>query len=124
MKKLFIFMVALLATVALQAQTVNDVPLSELDAEYVMIVGTGKFMSNKVTIHLDFGQETKFFGGDKEQKLLDENGKKLVLNSMIDALNFMNKFGYDFVNAYVVTSEKGMGGTQNVYHWILRKQRQ
>jgi hypothetical protein len=123
MKKLFIFTVALLATVVLQAQTVNDVPLSELDAEYVMIVGTGKFMSNKVAIQLDFGQETKFFGGGKEQKLLDENGKKLELNSMIDALNFMSKFGYDFVNAYVITSEKGMGGTQNVYHWILRKQR-
>jgi len=121
MKKILILLCVLFAVSSMQAQTVNGIPLSELDVEYVMIVGTGKFMSNKVTIELDFGQHTKFFGGGKEQRLLDENGKKLELNSMIDALNFMSKFGYKFVNAYVITSEKGIGGTQNVYHWILQK---
>jgi hypothetical protein len=123
-KKFFILMCFLFAISSMQAQTVNDIPLSELDAEYVMIVGTGKFLSNKVSIELDFGQKTKYFGGGKEQKLLDENGKKLELNSMIDALNFMTQFGYEFVNAYVITVDKGLGGAQNVYHWVLRKKRQ
>ncbi|MDR2127252.1 MAG: hypothetical protein LBP63_10540 [Prevotellaceae bacterium] len=117
--QLLFSLVALFAIFGLQAQTVNDIPLSELDAEYVMIVGTGKFLSNKVTVKLDFGQKTKYWGGGKEQKLLDENGKKLELNSMIDALNFMQRFGYEFVNAYVITSDKG-----DVFHWILRKKRE
>lgn len=115
MKKILLLVLAVLTINNMQAQTVNGIPLSELDAEYVMIVGTGKVLSNKVTIELDFGQKTKFWGSGKEQRLLDENGKKIELNSMIDALNFMNKFGYEFVNAYVSTQD------QDVYHWILRK---
>ena len=121
MKKILLLCVLFVAF-GMQAQTVNDVPLSELDAEYVMIVGTGKFLSNKVTVKLDFGQKTKYWSS-KEQRLLDENGKKLELNSMIDALNFMNQFDYEFVNAYAITSDKDLS-TQNVYHWILRKKRQ
>jgi hypothetical protein len=34
---------------------------------------------------------------------------------MIDALNFMSKNGFEFVNAYAITM-----GNQNVYHYLLR----
>lgn len=98
-----------------QKATVNGVPLSEIDVQYVRIVGTAKFLSTKVTIQIDFGQEDKFFSGADTQ-ILDGNGQLLTLNSMIDALNFMSKNGYDYVDAYVITV-----GNQNVYHYLLKK---
>lgn len=79
---------------------------------YCEIVGTSKFMSNKVTVALDFGQFNKF-GSD--QRLRDEEGKPIVFNSMVDAMNWMGADGWQFMQAYAVT----MGST-NVYHWLLR----
>jgi hypothetical protein len=37
---------------------------------------------------------------------------------MIDALNFMTKNGYEFVQAYALVLSN-----QNVYHYLLRKKR-
>jgi len=44
------------------------------------------------------GKKTKFFS-TKDTQVVDEDGKLLTLNSMIDALNFMSKNGYEFVEA-------------------------
>lgn len=101
---------------SLHSQTVNDIPLSDIDVEYVQIVGTSKILSTKVFIEIDFGQRTKFFSSGKETIIKDSLGKAVDFNSMIDALNFMSENGYDFVNAYAITV-----GNQNVYHYLLRK---
>ena len=98
------------------SQTVNGASLKELDAEHILIVGTAKMLSNKVTITIDFGQENKFFNAKDDGRITDESGKPLVLNSMIDALNFLSKYGYEFVDAYSVTLQGS-----NVYHWLMRK---
>jgi uroporphyrinogen-III synthase len=76
-------------------------------------------MSTKLTIQIDFGQRTKFFSAGKETILKDEEGKALDFNSMIDALNFMSQNGFEFVNAYAITL-----GSQNVYHYILKKKKE
>jgi hypothetical protein len=101
------------------SQTVNDIPLKEIDVEYIQIVGTSKLMSTKLIIQIDFGQRTKFFSGGKETMLKDELGKALDFNSMIDALNFMAQNGFEFVNAYTITV-----ANQNVYHYILKKKKE
>ncbi|MCX6234198.1 MAG: hypothetical protein NT175_05650 [Bacteroidetes bacterium] len=81
---------------------------------YCEIVGQSKMLSNKVTIEIDFGQKTKFF---ENRKLKDPvTGNPVVFNSMIDALNFMGKDGWEFVQAYLI-------GESNVYvyHFLLKK---
>lgn len=118
MKKLIIA-AALIATTGMFAQTVNDVPLKDIDTEYVQIVGTSKMLSTKLNINIDFGQKTKLFSSGKETQLKDSEGKKIDFNSMVDALNFMSENGYYFVNAYTVTASG-----QNVYHYILRKDKE
>lgn len=100
------------------AQTVNDVPIKDVDVEYIQIVGTSKLLSNKVTIEIDFGQENKFWSA-KDTQVKDENGKLVVFNSMIDALNFMSKNGYEFVDAYAITISN-----QNVYHYMMKKSKE
>ena len=114
MKKLLPFFAFIFSFIA-HAQTVNEIPLKDIDVEYVQIVGRSKLLSTKLTIEIDFGQKTKFFSSGKETIVKDDNGEKMIFNSMIDALNFMTKNGFEFVNAYAITEDG-----QNVYHYLLR----
>lgn len=83
---------------------------------YCELLGTGRIFSNKVTVSVDFGQYTSFWKSYSNQFLVDENGKKIKFNSMVDAMNYMGRLGWEFEQAYVITH-----GNQNVYHWLLSK---
>lgn len=83
---------------------------------YAELLGTQKLLSTKVTITVDFGQAKNIW---KDNRLKDEiTGKVQVINSMVDALNYMGEDGWEFVQAYIVTI-----GQQNVYHWLLKKKK-
>jgi hypothetical protein len=119
MKKLILTLMLFFAIQNLTfSQSVNGVQFKDIDVEYVQIVGTKKPFTQKVFIEIDFGQENKLFS-NRDTRIVDEKGINLIFNSMIDALNFMNKNGYDFVTAYTVTI-----GDQNVYHYLLKKRKQ
>lgn len=92
---------------------VNGIDVNSLDIEYVEIVANGTFLSMKVVVSLYYGQPLAF--GDR-QIIKDANGTAPRFNGVIDTLNFMHKNGWEFVNAYTVTT-----GNQNVYHYILRR---
>lgn len=96
------------------SQTVNDVPIADIDAEYIRIVGSGKIFSSKVNVQLEFGQHDKLFSDNTTVR--DENDKPVEFNSMVDALNFMDENGYEFLTAYAITM-----GNRNVYHYLMRK---
>ena len=116
MRKLFLILtLTILGFNYSHSQSVNNIPLKDIDVDYVQIVGTSKVMSNKVTIEIDFGQHDKLFKS-KDTQMLDENGKKIKFNSMIDALNFMSDNGYEFIDANAFVH-----GGQNVYHFMLKK---
>ena len=83
------------------------------------IVGTGNITGTKVKVEIDFGQAKSFWGQHKDRFLVDEKGNKIKFNSMVDAMNYMAKFGWVFEQAYVIT-EKGISD-QNVYHFLLSK---
>jgi len=80
---------------------------------YCQIVGQGRLLSNRVDISIDYGQKAGIF---TDKRLRDEDGKVIVFNSMVDAMNFMGADGWEFVQAYVITT-----GNANVYHWLLKK---
>lgn len=82
---------------------------------YCELVGQQKLLSTKCTVQVDFGQN-QF----QNNKLVDENGKKLTFNSMVDAMNFMGELGWEFEQAYIVTIGSGTSA-QNVYHWLLSR---
>ena len=98
------------------SQTINGKEIKNIDVEFVQIVGTSKLLRKKVTIQIDFGQHTKFFSKTKDTQIVGKDGKPISFNSMIDALNFMNESGYNFVQAYAFAV-----GNQNVYHYLLQK---
>ncbi|WP_326982717.1 hypothetical protein VUJ46_21595 [Chryseobacterium sp. MYb264] len=105
MKKI-VFLIALFCTLFTYAQIAPKFVYAE-------IVGESRFLSNKVTISIDYGQATSFF---ENNKVKNEDGSNKKFNSMVDAMNYMGALGWEFQQAYVVTI-----GQQNVYHWLMRK---
>ena len=110
MKKLLLIAALFLLTLPSFAQ---DAPVETPKFAYCEIVGTSKLFSTKVNISIDFGQRTKFFSDNRMRD--PETGEVMEFNSMIDALNFMGRQGWEFTQAYAVTS-----GNQNVYHYLLQ----
>lgn len=105
MKKLLFATVFLLATSA----------YSQEKLIYCELVGMQKMLSPKVTVSIDYGEQRTYF---TDTRIKDENGKVTVFNSMIDALNYMGRDGWQFVQAYTV----GGGSSPYVYHWLLKKE--
>ncbi|MGB5025463.1 MAG: hypothetical protein WBO44_08945 [Saprospiraceae bacterium] len=115
MKQSMFIALFLITMNVIHGQTVNGVPMDSIKTDYVEIGGTEKFLSTKMNVEIDFGQRQKYWS-QKDTRLVDEHGKSLELNSMIDALNFMSKHGYSFVDSYIVTKD-GI----NVYHYLLKR---
>lgn len=110
MKKLLLIGLLLFSSVLCSfAQTETPAKQSYIFCE---IVGTTRVASNKCDVVLDFGQFNKYLS---DQRLVDENGEVIVFNSMVDAMNWMGKIGWEFVQAYVLTNSFGY-----VYHWLLK----
>jgi hypothetical protein len=108
MKKLFVVLFFQLAAIAVFAQT--DTTKIE---QYCQIIATPRLFSNKVTIDIDFGEE-KSFWADTRMRTLDGKLKKFY--TIIDALNFMGKEGWVFINAYPVRN-----GSSDIYHYGFKK---
>ena len=112
MKKYFGILVLVMVSVSMFGQTETTPTVSKYN--YCELLGTANLMQTKVTVEMDFGQETKW---TTDTRYKDPNtGKPKKFNSMVDAMNFMGEQGWEFVQAYVVTS-----GSQNVYRWLLKK---
>jgi hypothetical protein len=115
MKKSILIVIILFTFCNVNAQTLDNKAISDGQKfVYCEMIGTQKFLSTKVTITIDFGEEMNMW---KDNRVKDEvTGKAQSFNSMVDALNYMGQQGWDFAQAYTVTV-----GQQNVYHWLLKK---
>ncbi len=81
--------------------------------EYCLLIGTARLFSNKVSIQVDFGQNRPFFSDNRYK---DENGNVVLFESMVDALNYMNSRGWQFVGAYPMVSNAG-----TAYHYLMKR---
>lgn len=117
MKKLITLLMLFVAFIA-SAQTESVEP----HKVYCEIVGTGNITGTKVKIEADLGQKkiTDTWGGDAARKIVGEDGKEINFNSMMDAVNFFAKLGWNLEFTYAVSSDKGMSA-QTVYHYVLSK---
>lgn len=108
MKKVFVVLMLQLAAFAVFAQ--NDTSKIE---QYCQIIATPRLFSNKVTIDIDLGEEKSFWA---DTRLRTYDGRLKKFNTIIDALNFMGKEGWVFINAYPVRN-----GSSDVYHYGFKK---
>jgi hypothetical protein len=84
--------------------------------QYCEVVATGRFLSNKVTIDIDYGEERSIW---KDNRIKDDNGKLKKFNSVIDAINYLGKSGWKLVNAFPVSSGSNNG---SIYHYVFKKE--
>ena len=104
-----------------RAQTINGIPLKNLEEEYLKITPRGvKLASHKIQVLIDFGQEARYLS-NMEQLLLDSTGKKMEFNSHIGALNFMYKNGYELVQQYGLLDANGL---ESVSYFMRKRKKE
>jgi len=109
MKKIFIISFFLVSARASFAQANN----SKVE-QYCQIIATPGLFGHKVTIDIDFGEEKSVW---RDNRLKGYGGKIKKFNTVIDALNYMGRDGWIFINAYPVS----MGETV-IYHFAFKKE--
>jgi hypothetical protein len=109
MKKVFIISLVLISTRASFAQTST----SKVE-QYCQIIASPGLFSNRVTIDIDFGEEKSIW---RDNRLKTYDGRLKKFNTVIDALNYMGKDGWIFMNAYPVSI-----GASVIYHFALKKE--
>lgn len=130
MKKIFLSLALMMSSMAIIAQDVIQVPpaqVSEIEGfnpaskrVYALLYGSPQLFSSKVKVAIDFGQSTSWLGAMSESMIVDENGKEIKFNSMIDAMNYLGQFGWKFAQAYVVP-HGDKGDVNGIVYWILYK---
>lgn len=111
MKKVFILMALLVAVCCAQAQSVNQP--GEKYPVYCSVKGYNFWGVGKVKVQLDLGYKTSNF-----ETLLDENGKQIKFNTMMEVINYMAKRGWELDQVCFFT--EGMTKT-NVANYVLKK---
>ena len=86
---------------------------------YCEVKGIEKSFTSGLKIIFDFGTEASYnMWGDLSSKLkfVDEKGKEIDFNSMVDAANYMVQRGWVFQQAY-----SSLYGGNLIIHWIFFK---
>lgn len=108
MKKSILLAIVLLISFHLFSQT--DTTKVE---QYCEVIATPRLLSNKVTLEVNYGEEKSYW---RDTRLKNDDGKLKKFNTIIDALNYMGKQGWIFVNAYPVKI-----GDVVIYHYGFKK---
>ncbi len=81
--------------------------------KYCEVVGTQGLFSRKVSIVIDYGEETSFWAN---RKLKDQSGNVIKFNSMVDVVNYMSSNGWEWDKAFPVSTN-----SSHVYHFYFKK---
>ena len=94
---------------------VNDTDINDLPIKYCELRVTSALMSlTKVKVYVDYGQKWKAFS---RQNIMTDDKKVVRFNSAVEALNFMDKNGWDYVEQTIQNNGDG-----NVtYKYLMRK---
>lgn len=80
--------------------------------DYSEILVGEKLLSDKIRVTIDFGNAKHL----TDRNIKDDDGNPVVFNSAVDALNFMGKNGWEFVQAYTITFS-----SYNVVHYLMKR---
>lgn len=117
MKKMMIMAGLSLLSFGAGAQVVVDgTNVNDLDIKYVELIGRSKVLSlTKIKVYVDYGQDFSW----KQQTIKNADGTNAAFNSMVDALNFMDANGWEYVSNYLIDNNGEL-----TYKYILRKKEQ
>lgn len=97
-----------------QAQTTTPARsvMGKQTEEYCQVKARPK-LNGRYVISIDYGQQQKLIS---ENLFRDAAGKAIEFNSAMDALNWLNAQGWEFVNAFVLVEDK-----DSVAYYVLRR---
>jgi hypothetical protein len=98
------------------SQTINNVTIRDIDIEFIQIVESKNLTTGDTFVDIDLGKQNRLFS---TVIVKDANGKRINFESPIDALNFMTKNGYEFVQAYT----NAYRGELLFSYYLLRKKK-
>src|SRR4026209_2691473 len=81
--------------------------------QYCELVATPRLLSNRVTIAINYGEEKSIW---RDTRLKTDEGKLKKFNTVVDALNYMGKDGWIFINAF-----PAQNGNEQIYHYVFKK---
>ena len=114
MKKMFLIAGLTLLSLGAKAQvTVDGTDINNLDIKYIEMVGQSKILSMSIKIAIDYGQDFSW----KAQTVKSVDGKTASFNSIVEALNFLDVNGWEYVNNYIIQSTSG----EVTYRYLLKK---
>lgn len=99
---------------------IDNVNINSLDIKYCSLAGfdLGLFRSN-IIIFVDYGQ---FLSNPQDVSIKNSKGKIMKFNSMIEALNFMEKNGWEYVSQSVNTGLTSLFGKNGaLYKYLLKR---
>ncbi|WP_020567303.1 hypothetical protein [Neolewinella persica] len=108
MKKLiFAFILAVAASTTAYSQVVVDgVNINNLEeVSMIRMIAQERFLSNKVTIFIDYGQSIQGGGRNNMEVINPQDGKRIRFNSVMHAVNYLISNGWKYVEAMVLPSE-------------------
>lgn len=114
MKKMMVIAGLSLLSFGANSQVVVDgTNINDLDIKYIEMVGQSKVLSlTKIKLFIDYGQDFSW----KQQTVETADGKNAGFNSVIDALNFLDANGWEYVNNYVIDNNGAL-----TYKYLLRR---
>lgn len=114
MKKLILTLTLALGFVlSASAQVVVDgVNINNLqEVQMVRMIAQERFLSNKVTIFIDYGQSINGGSRNRMEVIDPNNGDRIKFNSVMHAVNYLIANGWRYVEAMVLPSEGNASST-------------
>lgn len=100
---------------SLNAQSTNGAP-TDIHYNYCEIIGERRSPIASLDVTVDYGEPVKRSKAARVQQ--EKQGIRTHFDSMAEAMNHLDKEGWEFVQAYVESIEG-----RSYLHWILRKKR-
>lgn len=84
----------------LEAQTVAGIPIEELNSPYIFVSPVARLLNNRINLRIQFGQEIRM-ADMRDSGLLGPDGKPVPFYSIVQGLNYLYDYGYDYEDSIV-----------------------
>ncbi len=124
MKQFFLALaISFLALTSAKAQVVVDgVNINNLEeVNMIRMIAQERFLSNKVTIFIDYGQTITFAARSRMEVIDPRDGKRVRFNSVMHAVNFLIANGWEYTEAMVLPVEGNASTTGGSTQYIFQR---
>ena len=112
------------AVTAFSQVVVDGVNINNLqEVQMVRMIAQERFLSNKVTIFIDYGQSINGGSRNRMEVIDPNNGDRIRFNSVMHAVNYLIANGWVYVEAMVLPSEGNASSTGGSTQYLFVRNR-